>query len=162
MFIYVVMHANIYYLQSDLEFISRFVSPDEKGSQGYCFFTHLVSAYTYLAQQGEYSHDANEENSDGATDDSVRITIDQPYWDIAFQRFERESGKVPFNKVSLYELFESESETIRNITSESLPIFISTTDEGIRQHQDQHLMNFYRIQIIDTSWQDRSNYHHSQ
>ena len=108
LFIYVVLHADLHLLQSDIEFISRFMDPELKYSEGYCFFTHLVSAYTFLAQQGEYARD------DGHTargDSHVRVRVHQPAWDRAFQRVARETGKAP-HKIALGEMYDAERETV--------------------------------------------------
>lgn len=49
LFIFVVLQADLRALQSNMEYISRYVDPEEKFGEAYCYFTHLVSAVTYLA-----------------------------------------------------------------------------------------------------------------
>lgn len=48
--IYAVLRAQLHSLQTNMEFVSRYVDPEEKFGEGYCFFTHLVSACTFLSQ----------------------------------------------------------------------------------------------------------------
>jgi 3'-phosphoadenosine 5'-phosphosulfate sulfotransferase (PAPS reductase)/FAD synthetase len=48
LFIYVVLQADLRAIQSNLEYISRYIDPEEKFGEGYCYYTHLVSATTYL------------------------------------------------------------------------------------------------------------------
>ena len=48
--IYAVLKAQLHSLQTNMEFVSRYVDPEEKFGEGYCFFTHLVSACTFLSQ----------------------------------------------------------------------------------------------------------------
>lgn len=111
LFIYVVLHADLHLLQSDIEFISRFMDPELKYSEGYCFFTHLVSAYTFLAQQSEYTR-SDDGTARGNT--QVHVAVHQPDWDCAFQRVWRETGKVP-HKISLCEMYEAERETVDSL-----------------------------------------------
>lgn len=110
LFIYVVLHADLHLLQSDIEFISRFMDPALKYSEDYCFFTHLVSAYTFLAQQGECARDDSSAAS-GSNADHVKVRVHQPAWDTAFQRVWREAGKVPL-RITLREMYEAERDTV--------------------------------------------------
>ena len=48
--IYAMLKAHLRSLQTNMEFISRYVDPEEKYGEAYCFFTHFVSACTFLAQ----------------------------------------------------------------------------------------------------------------
>ncbi|KAH3756111.1 vacuolar protein sorting-associated protein [Pelomyxa schiedti] len=48
MFIFMVIQADIPKLASNISFIGRFVDPEERLGEAFCYFTHLASAVTFI------------------------------------------------------------------------------------------------------------------
>ncbi|KAH3761354.1 vacuolar protein sorting-associated protein [Pelomyxa schiedti] len=48
LFIYVVIQADLPRLASNISFIDRFTDPEERLGEAYCYYTHLVSAVTFI------------------------------------------------------------------------------------------------------------------
>jgi len=51
LFIYVVMKTELHGPCSTIEFVERYIDPEEKFGEAYCFFTHFIGAITYLKNQ---------------------------------------------------------------------------------------------------------------